>query len=164
VAERRQKEEANRKSREEAAAKERAAAEEAARKAAQPAAPAVQPQQQAAPQMNGAQAAPPAAITQASTATVSAKTNNGVLAPTGVLTPMQEREAEHKRYMDLHRQLKVMRNETLEQAKQVGLKAQLGDMRREIKKLMGQMNKVDKLANRQAVSGQSISMEFCNRS
>jgi hypothetical protein len=78
-------------------------------------------------------------------------TNNGVLAPTGVLTPKQEREAEHRRYMDLHKQLKIMRNETLERAKQIGLKNQLGDMRRDIKKIIGQMNKVDKLANRQAV-------------
>lgn len=84
--------------------------------------------------------------------TVSATTSNGVLVPKGVLTPMQEREAEHKRYLDLHKQLKVMRNDTLEQAKQLGLKNQLGDMRRELKKIMGQMNKVDKAANRQSVS------------
>lgn len=82
--------------------------------------------------------------------TVSATTSNGVLVPKGVLTPMQEREAEHKRYLDLHKQLKVMRNDTLEQAKQLGLKNQLGDMRRELKKIMGQMNKVDKAANRQS--------------
>jgi nucleoporin GLE1 len=69
-----------------------------------------------------------------------------------MLTPKQEREAEHQRYLNLHRQLKVMRSETLEQAKQIGLKNQLGDMRRDIKKIMGQLNKVDKVANRQAVS------------
>ena len=69
-----------------------------------------------------------------------------------MLTPKQEREAEHQRYLNLHKQLKVMRSETLEQAKQIGLKNQLGDMRRDIKKIMGQLNKVDKAANRQAVS------------
>jgi nucleoporin GLE1 len=69
-----------------------------------------------------------------------------------VHTSKQDREAEHQRYLDLHKQLKVMRSETLEQAKQIGLKNQLGDMRRDIKKIMGQLNKVDKVANRQAVS------------
>jgi nucleoporin GLE1 len=161
-AERTQREEADRKSREEAAAKERAAAEEAARKAAQPAPPVAQPQQQTpkpalAPQTNGtpANSTTAAPQSQVPTASVSGKTYNGVLAPTGVLTPMQEREAEHKRYMDLHKQLKVMRSETLEQAKQIGLKAQLGDMRRDIKKVMGQLNKVDKTANKPHVSSQS---------
>ena len=79
-----------------------------------------------------------------------------MLVPTSVLTPKQEREAEHQRYLDLHKQLKVMRNDTLEQAKQIGLKNLLGDMRRDIKKIMGQLNKVDKVANRQCVSSRNI--------
>jgi nucleoporin GLE1 len=150
-AERTQREEADRKSREDAAANERAIAEQAARKAAQPAPPAAQPKQQTptpAPQTNG----------------VHAKTDNGVLSPTGILTPMQEREAEHKRYMDLHKQLKVMRSETLEQAQQLGFKAQLGNMRRDIKKVMGQLNKVDKTANKPHVSSQSSMWDVVIRS
>ena len=92
-----------------------------------------------------------------------ARTSNGVLLPTGVQTPKQEREAEHQRYLNLNKQLKVMRNDTLEQAKQIGLKNQLGDMRRDIKKIMGQLNKVDKVANRQAVSSQSIVVRLYNQ-
>jgi hypothetical protein len=65
--------------------------------------------------------------------------------------------------MDLHKQLKVMRNDTLEQAKQLGLKNQLGDMRRDIKKIMGQLNKVDKVANRQAVSDWNMSVRLYGR-
>jgi nucleoporin GLE1 len=166
-AERLQKEEAERKSREEAAARERAAAEEAARKAAQPPTPAVQPQQQAptpTSQTNGTQAVSAAPETPASTATVPARTSNGVLIPTRMQTPKQEREAEHQRYLDLHKRLKVMRNETLEQAKQIGLKNQLGDMRRDIKKIMGQLNKVDKVANRQAVSSPNILVRLHDQS
>jgi nucleoporin GLE1 len=168
-AERTQREEADRKSREDAAANERAIAEQAARKAAQPAPPAAQPKQQTptpAPQTNGVHAASSIAAPQAqgTTASVSAKTDNGVLSPTGILTPMQEREAEHKRYMDLHKQLKVMRSETLEQAQQLGFKAQLGNMRRDIKKVMGQLNKVDKTANKPHVSGQSSMWDVFIRS
>jgi hypothetical protein len=65
--------------------------------------------------------------------------------------------------MDLHKQLKVMRSETLEQAKQIGLKAQLGDMRRDIKKVMGQLNKVDKTANKPHVSSRSPRLDVVTR-
>lgn len=149
----RAKEEADRKAKEEAAKKEREAAE-AAKKAALPVAPAVQQPQAAAskPATNGIQAAQPTSSTPTSTTTVSGPTSNGVLVPKGVLTPMQEREAEHKRYLDLHKLLKEMRQNTLDQAKQLGIKNDLGDMRRELKKVIGQMNKVDKVANRQSVS------------
>lgn len=150
------KAEADKKAKEEAAAKERAAAE-AAKQAAPPVAPAVQ-QQAAAPkpQTNGVQAAQPTPSAPATTATVSGPTSNGVLVPKGILTPMQEREAEHKRYLHLHKLLKEMRNNTLEQAKPLGIKNQLGDMRRELKKVIGQMNKVDKVANRQSVSSEDV--------
>jgi nucleoporin GLE1 len=151
----RAKEEADTKARHEADTKEReAAAAEAARKAAQPAPSTTQSQSQppsTQPQTNGT-AAPMPSATQPSKATISPKSTHGVLVPKGIVTPAQEREAEHKRFLDLHKQLKVMRNDTLEQAKTLGLKNQLGDMRREIKKAMGQLNKVDKTANRDAVS------------
>jgi len=152
------KAEADRKAREEADAKERAAAAEAAKKAAQPASPTTQPTPAQA-QTNGT---PAPTATQASNTTVSPTSTRGVLVPKGIVTPAQEREAEHKRYMDLHKQLKFMRNDTLEKAKQVpGLKNQLGDMRRDIKKIMGQMNKIDKAANRQAVSFKEL--VFCQQ-
>lgn len=161
--ERIQKEEAEKKRREEAAAKEHAEAEEAAKKAAQPA---VAPQQPPtpAPQTNGTQPAQSTAAAQPSSATEPAKSRNSVLVPGGIRTPLQEREAEHKRYLDLHKQLKVMRNETLEKAKQIGVKNEVGDMRREVKKSMGQMvtgrTRDDKLANQQVVSRQRICAEL----
>lgn len=161
----RAKEEADRKARQEADTKDReAAAAEAARKAAQPAPSTTQPQSQPSstqPQTNGTATAMPSA-TQPSNATVSPKSTHGVLVPKGIITPAQEREAEHKRFLDLHKQLKVMRNDTLEQAKTLGLKNQLGDMRREIKKTMGQLNKVDKTANRDAVSSDYLIRCECN--
>jgi nucleoporin GLE1 len=150
----RAKEEADRKARQESDTKERAAAAEAARKAAQPTPSTTQPQSQPSstqPRTNGTPAAMSSA-TEASNVTVSPKSTHGVLVPKGIITPAQEREAEHKRFLDLHKQLKVMRNDTLEQAKNIGLKNQLGDMRRDIKKVMGQLNKVDKTANKDAVS------------
>jgi len=147
----RAKEEADRKTREESIAKEQA---EAAKKAAQPAPPTAQPQPQ--PAATQAQTNGTPAPTQTSNTTVSPTSTRGVLVPKGIVTPAQEREAEHKRYMDLHQQLKVMRNDTLEQAKKIGLKNQLGDMRRDVKKVMGQMNKVDKNANREAVSFEEL--------
>ncbi|KAM0723119.1 hypothetical protein Q7P37_001319 [Cladosporium fusiforme] len=149
----RAKEEADKKAKEEAAAKERAAAE-AAKQAAPPVAPAVQqPAAAPKPQTNGVQTAQPAPSTSASTATVSAGTSSGILVPTGVSTPMQQREAEHKKYMDLWKLLKPMRKNTKEQAVKAGITAnQLGDMRREIGKVVGQMNKIDKMANRKHMS------------
>ena len=147
----RAKEEADRKAREEADARERA---EAARKAAQPAPPTTQPQPQRSStqaQTNGTPATP-----QTTNTTVSPNTTRGVSVPKGIVTPAQEREAEHDRYMDLHKQLKVMRNDTMDQAKKIGLKNQLGDMRRDIKKVMGQLNKVDKNANKEAVSSEEL--------
>lgn len=155
----RAREEADRKAKEEAARKEREAAE-AAKKAAPPVVSAVQQPQAAAaaskPATNVIQAAQPTSSTPTPTTTVSGPTSNGVLIPKGVLTPMQEREAEHKRYLDLHKLLKEMRQNTLDQAKQLGIKNDLGDMRRELKKVIGQMNKVDKVANRQSVSIQTF--------
>jgi nucleoporin GLE1 len=147
----RAQEEADRKARDEASRKERAAAAEAANKAAQP----QQQPSSAQASTNGTQAAPTPLATQASNTTVS-PSSRGVLVPKGIVTPAQEREAEHQRYLDLHKQLKVMRNDTMEQAKKTGLKNQLGDLRRDIKKVMGQLNKVDKNANREAVSCEEL--------
>ncbi|KAL8724439.1 MAG: hypothetical protein Q9181_006820 [Wetmoreana brouardii] len=51
-----------------------------------------------------------------------------------------KREEEHKRYLEIHKSLKEMRNFMTEQAKQnPKLKSRTGDMRREIKKSIGQL-------------------------
>lgn len=64
--------------------------------------------------------------------------------PDGLVSSMQEREAIHRQYLDLHKRLKQMREQVTEQAKQVpGLKNQLSDWRRAIKKCCGQLSKGD---------------------
>ncbi|KAL8687503.1 MAG: hypothetical protein Q9218_006345 [Villophora microphyllina] len=51
-----------------------------------------------------------------------------------------ERESEHQRYVEIHKTLKEMRRSMTQQAKQdPKLKSRMGDMRREIKKSIGQL-------------------------
>ena len=59
----------------------------------------------------------------------------------GVQTPQAIRDAEHKRYLDLHQSLKKMRKQVLDHAKSTPgpLKSQLGNWRREIIKTVGQL-------------------------
>ncbi|KAI4162046.1 MAG: hypothetical protein LQ342_004358 [Letrouitia transgressa] len=59
-----------------------------------------------------------------------------------------EREAESQRYQEIHKKLKELRKYMADQAKQIpGLKQKMGDMRREIKKSVGQFTE-DKTANK----------------
>lgn len=63
-----------------------------------------------------------------------------------------EREAESQRYQEIHKKLKELRKYMADQAKQIpGLKQKMGDMRREIKKSVGQFTE-DKTANKVPVS------------
>ena len=62
--------------------------------------------------------------------------------PTSTTQPTQntQLEAEHSRYLDIHRALKELRKFMAAQAKQnAQLKGSMGDMRREIKKSIGQL-------------------------
>ena len=63
-----------------------------------------------------------------------------------------EREAEHRRYLTIHRNLKESRKYlTLEASKSPQVKQQMGEMRRELKKCIGQLTE-GKGANRGPVS------------
>lgn len=71
---------------------------------------------------------------------------------TGLIAPAQEREQLHMRYIELHKNLKKMREFVIaESKKNPALKSRLGDWRREIVKCMGQLT-VDKSMNRRPVS------------
>ncbi|KAJ8609017.1 hypothetical protein MRB53_039376 [Persea americana] len=74
---------------------------------------------------------------------------HAVLTPQGITSTADQREAEHQRYMRIHKELKEMRKWVLsEVAKQPGLKNQLGDMRRMMKKSLSIFNAVDKSLNK----------------
>ena len=54
--------------------------------------------------------------------------------------PYPEREAEYQRYLEIHRKLKELRKFLTDQAKQdTSLRTQVGDMRRSIRKCVGQL-------------------------
>ena len=64
----------------------------------------------------------------------------------------QNREAEHQRYLEIHQKLKELRRFMADEAKKnATLKAQMGDMRRVIRKCMGQFTD-DKVGNKRPVS------------
>ncbi|RMZ04085.1 hypothetical protein D0860_06523 [Hortaea werneckii] len=129
-----EKEEADRKAREEAAAK---AKQQEAQQAKAPPQPTVQPAQSA-----PAQAQPPAGssapATQPSTSNEAAQ---------GLVSTNEQREAVHQKYLALHKHLKKVRAYVEDECKKRGIKNQLSDMRREVNKIMGQINKHDKRAN-----------------
>ncbi|KAI7598083.1 hypothetical protein KC346_g14390, partial [Hortaea werneckii] len=132
-----EKEEADRKAREEAAAK---AKQQEAQQAKAPPRPTVQPAQPA--QSAPTQAQPPAGssapATQPSTSNEAAQ---------GLVSTTEQREAVHQKYLALHKHLKKVRAYVEDECKKRGIKNQLSDMRREVNKIMGQINKHDKRAN-----------------
>ncbi|KAI7658988.1 hypothetical protein KC319_g9090 [Hortaea werneckii] len=132
-----EKEEADRKAREEAAAK---AKQQEAQQAKAPPRPTVQPAQPA--QSAPTQAQPPAGssapATQPSTSNEAAQ---------GLISTNEQREAVHQKYLALHKHLKKVRAYVEDECKKRGIKNQLSDMRREVNKIMGQINKHDKRAN-----------------
>ncbi|KAK5134959.1 hypothetical protein LTR08_005911 [Meristemomyces frigidus] len=148
-----EKDEADRKAREEAAALERR--QQAQRPPPAPAqpqqqtngvthavqstpAPAPQPQQPPATQPQPAAPIRPAAQPQpAAQLTEVAKR---------LTSSNQEREAVHRRYVDMWKRLKVMRKSIEKQCRDVGFK-DLGNWRRDVRSRLGQLNKVDKQAN-----------------
>nr|POE47700.1 hypothetical protein CFP56_01031 [Quercus suber] len=74
-------------------------------------------------------------------------------ATAGIITTTEQREVVHKKYLDLHKRLKGMRDGVKKQCSQhPQLKNALGDWRRAIIKCVGQQNKVDKAANKSSVS------------
>ena len=154
-AQRRQQEEARRlaeqenlKQEAEESARQRAAQEKEAaeRKAQQDAVAHAKQREAASSSQIGAQ---PNGIS--STSTPSAQPT--IAAAKGLVSDRQEREKVHVRYLELHRRLKGMRQDVLKACKSQGnLKNMVGDWRRQIKKCCGQLNKVDKEANRRVVS------------
>ncbi|KAI7320840.1 hypothetical protein KC315_g9309 [Hortaea werneckii] len=129
-----EKEEADRKAREEAAAK---AKQQEAQQPKAPPQPAVQPAQSAPTQTQpSAGSSPPA--TQQSTSKEAAQ---------GLVSTNEQREAVHQKYLALHKHLKKVRAYVEDECKKRGIKNQLSDMRREVNKIMGQINKHDKRAN-----------------
>jgi len=73
-------------------------------------------------------------------------------ATSGLTSNPEEREKVHVRYLDLHKRLKDFRRSYLKECEAKGAKQQVGDWRREINVKVGQLNKVDKAANRSTVS------------
>ena len=58
------------------------------------------------------------------------------------MSTAEERMAVHKQYLDLHKRLKQMREQVSQEVKKIsGLKDQLSDWRRAIKKCVGQLMK-----------------------
>lgn len=116
------------------------------------------PATQPAAQLNGlsgaSQPSIPLTLAQKRTAGPGFTATTGTLMPQGIVTPAEDVVAEHQRYMDLHQRLKTMRSKTLSdyETRNKALKSQLGDMRRQLNKTMGQLNKKDKAANSVAVS------------
>lgn len=145
------KEEADRKAREDAAARER---QQQAQKPAPPPLPSQQQPNGVAPSTQPPRAPaqpaqPPQAMPQPQ-AQPQLQVQHGEAA-SRLISSTAEREAEHKRYMDLWKRLKVMRKSIEDQCKQAGFK-ELGELRRDIRKRLGQLNKIDKRANLETVS------------
>ncbi|RMY96128.1 hypothetical protein D0861_00261 [Hortaea werneckii] len=132
-----EKEEADRKAREEAAAK---AKQQEAQQSKPPPQPAVQPTQpaQPAPSQINPSAGSSAPATQQATSKEAAQ---------GLVSTNEQREAVHQKYLALHKHLKKVRAHVEDECKKRGIKNQLSDMRREVNKIMGQINKHDKRAN-----------------
>ncbi|KAK4543733.1 hypothetical protein LTR36_005378 [Oleoguttula mirabilis] len=139
-----EKEEADRKAREEAAARQR---QQQAQKRDPPlpqqAPPPPQPRNAFTTSLQPPQPAqPPTAQQQAPTAQ-SQPTNE---AAKHLVSSVQEREAVHRRYLDLWQRLKVMRKSIEQQCQAAGFK-DLGNWRRDMRSRLGQLNKVDRQAN-----------------
>ncbi|KAI7269032.1 hypothetical protein KC335_g6712 [Hortaea werneckii] len=132
-----EKEEADRKAREEAAAK---AKQQEAQQSKPPPQQAVQPAQpaQPAPSQINQSAGSSAPATQQITSKEAAQ---------GLVSTNEQREAVHQKYLALHKHLKKVRAYVEDECKKRGIKNQLSDMRREVNKIMGQINKHDKRAN-----------------
>jgi nucleoporin GLE1 len=145
----RQKEDAERKAREAAAARQ-------AQEAQRPPAPIQQPVQQ--PQVNGtaAPAPPPPAVQPPPSApqVQPQSANMAANAATRVVSSIEDREAVHRRYLELHSKLKKMRTEVYDYCSAQGrpVREALSNMRREITKIVGQLNKVKKEENMAKVS------------
>lgn len=146
---RRNKEEADKKAREDAEAKEREQQKqnEKLRAAQQLSASGSQPNG------TGTTAARPSPLSAQPTNAAPQASSN---LPAGIVSTVDERQAKHAQYLDLHKRLKQMREHVLEETKKVpGLKNQLSDWRRAIHKCCGQLLKGSsedaKLGNRRAV-------------
>lgn len=109
-------------------------------------------------QQNGVSSIPRSAAPTASTPAASSQAQMGLSnAPNGIVTSTEDREAVHRQYLELHQRLKQMRAQVSEEVKKVqGLKDQLSDWRRAIKKCVGQLMKGStdeiKRKNRRSVS------------
>lgn len=68
--------------------------------------------------------------------------DNSANLPRGIISTAEERMTVHKQYLDLHQRLKQMREQVSQEVKKIsGLKDQLSDWRRAIKKCVGQLMK-----------------------
>nr|POE50159.1 nucleoporin gle1 [Quercus suber] len=139
-----------------------AAAQEAKQRAAQAAtpAPAAAANSQIASSAGQSSAVPPSQPPPQSNGSSAIQT---AAATAGITTTPEQREVEHRKYLDLHKRLKGMRDDVKKQCSQhPQLKNSLGDWRRAIIKCVGQQNKVDKAANRSSVSIARLPMTRCS--
>ena len=145
------KEDTDRRARQDAEAKQRQQqAEQERQRAAQPTA-------QPSPHVNGAPLPSSLAPPPTTSAPLAQSSSAPAGIPSGVLSSPNERVAVHRKYLDLHKKLKTMRQDVLAKAKDIhGLKTQVSDWRREIQKCCGQLGKGGseeiKATNKQAVS------------
>jgi nucleoporin GLE1 len=133
--EREAKEEADGKARQEAEARERAQQAEKERQKSS--------QQTVAPPVQTNGVAPARPTLPAAQPPTSSSSVAPTSVPQGLVSSMNEREAVHKNYLDLHQRLKQMRAHVSEEVKRApGLKNQLSDWRRTIHKCCGQLSKL----------------------
>lgn len=146
-------EEADRKAREEAAAKKREQEAQAQAQAQKPQPPAQQP--------NGITPASSVApqVTETKPPQQSIPTQSNI--PPGLASTVEQREAIHNSYLELHKRLKQMREYVSNECKKdARMKTQLGDWRRQIRACIGQQSKVDKVGNKTSVSDLSHYFEL----
>ena len=132
VTARRDKEEADRKARQDAEAKQREAQAQSER------------QQQSSPlaRPNGIASVPRPTPTPSQPAPTSQPVQPPSNLPQGLVSSTDERSSIHRQYLHLHKRLKQMRLDVLNETKKVtGLKNQLSDWRRAIAKCCGQLSK-----------------------
>jgi len=149
VAELRAAEEAAERQRAEMAAQEQAVQVKAAKKAAAQQELARRTEEERTKAHEAAEAHERSGVAQ--TAVVASPVNNGLIAT--ATTANSTEEAEHRRYLEIHRKLKEFRKYMVEQSKQnAQLKERMGDFRRTIRKCVGQLTG-GQAANAVPVSG-----------
>jgi nucleoporin GLE1 len=103
--------------------------------------------------------------TPAPISTTSAQQARQALQPTRSAHPSPQSEEEHQRYLTIHQRLKELRKGMASQAKQnADLKQAMGDMRREIRKSVGQVREGKGANQNQVCHIKYLSMHHANLS